>query len=288
MLFKRGRESDNVEDRREQGTGGGFPAGGRGIGIGTIALALIAAYFGVDPRLVLGLLQGVGEPPQVSAPAHAPPAGDPQTRFVSMVLADTEDTWRELFNQSGRQYQDPKLVLFRHATQTGCGLGRDAMGPFYCPLDHKVYIDLAFYGDLQDRFGAPGDFAQAYVIAHEIGHHVQNLLGISDQVHAAQQRSGERQANQLSVRLELQADCLAGVWANHANRVRQVLEAGDIEEGLRAASAIGDDRLQQQAQGYAVPESFTHGTSAQRVAWFKRGLETGAMKTCDTFSAARI
>jgi predicted metalloprotease len=281
MLFRRGRESENVEDRRGGGFGG-LSLGGRGIGIGTILLLLVGAYFGIDPRLILGLLGG-GAPVQVTAPAHKPPANDPEARFVSMVLADTEDTWRALFQKAGRQYQDPHLVLFTGATQTACGLGRAAMGPFYCPPDQKVYIDLSFYDDLKQRFGAPGDFAQAYVIAHEIGHHVQNLLGISDKVQAARQRMGEAQANQLSVRLELQADCLAGVWAHHADRARQVLEKGDIEEGLRAASAIGDDRLQRRTQGYVVPESFTHGTSAQRVQWFKRGIETGSVAGCDTF-----
>ena len=282
MLFRRGRESENVEDRRGGGFGG-LSLGGRSIGIGTIlVLMLVGAYFGIDPRLILSLLGG-GAPVQVTAPAHKPPANDPEARFVSMVLADTEDTWRALFQKAGRQYQDPHLVLFTGATQTACGLGRAAMGPFYCPPDQKVYIDLSFYDDLKQRFGAPGDFAQAYVIAHEIGHHVQNLLGISDKVQAARQRMGEAQANQLSVRLELQADCLAGVWAHHADRARQVLEKGDIEEGLRAASAIGDDRLQRRTQGYVVPESFTHGTSAQRVQWFKRGIETGSVAGCDTF-----
>ncbi|MGZ8217819.1 KPN_02809 family neutral zinc metallopeptidase [Methylomagnum sp.] len=288
MLFRGGRESDNVEDRRGEGSGGGFSIGGRGIGIGTILAMLVAAYFGVDPRIVLSLLEGGGAPThQVSAPAHKPPANDAEAKFIAMVLADTEETWQALFRQAGRQYQDPSLVLFTHATPTACGLGKSAMGPFYCPPDQKVYIDLSFYDDLKRRFGAPGDFAQAYVIAHEVGHHVQNLLGISGKVHAAQQRSSPAQANQFSVRLELQADCFAGVWAHHADRARQVLEQGDIEEGLRAASAIGDDRLQKQAQGYAVPESFTHGTSAQRVQWFKRGIQTGSVKGCDTFGTGK-
>jgi hypothetical protein len=206
-------------------------------------------------------------------------------RFVSKVLADTEDTWRAIFRQAGRQYQDPKLVLFTGATPTACGTGQTAMGPFYCPGDQKVYIDLAFYQDLKVRFKAPGDFAQAYVIAHEVGHHVQHLLGISDKVQSARSRATQAQANALSVRLELQADCLAGVWAHHADRVRNILEAGDIEEALTAASAIGDDRLQQQARGYAVPDTFTHGTSAERVRWFKRGIEAGTLKQCNTFEA---
>lgn len=289
MLFRRGRESENVEDRRGQGSGG-FPVGGRGIGIGTILAVLVAMYFGVDPRIVLGLLGAGGGGPesQVSAPAQKPPADDPEARFVSMVLADTEDTWTDLFRQGGRQYREPRLVLFSGATPTACGMGRSAMGPFYCPPDQKVYIDLGFYDELKHKFGASGDFAQAYVIAHEIGHHVQNLLGIADQVRAAQQRVGEAQGNQLQVLMELQADCLAGVWAHHADKARQVLEHGDIEEGLRAAAAIGDDRIQKRTQGYTVPESFTHGTSAQRVEWFKRGIDTGDLAACDTFKAANL
>ena len=205
-----------------------------------------------------------------------------------MVLADTEDTWGELFKAGGRTYVDPKLVLFSGAVQSACGFAQAAVGPFYCPADQKVYIDLSFYRDLRDRFHAPGDFAEAYVIAHEVGHHVQNLLGISDKVHAAQERGSEAQANALSVRLELQADCLAGVWAYHANRARHILEAGDVEEGLNAASQIGDDRMQMRARGYVSPESFTHGSSEQRVRWFKRGLESGSTKSCDTFAVAQL
>lgn len=290
MRLDEERESSNVEDRRGEGAGrGGFPIGGRSIGIGTIVLALVAMYFGVDPSFVLNMA-GAPEPAsQVQqAPAGKPPADDAQARFVSQVLADTEDTWSELFRRAGKTYQAPKLVLYSGATQSTCGVGQAAMGPFYCPLDQKVYIDLSFYKDLQTRFRAPGDFAQAYVIAHEIGHHVQNLLGISDNVDGMRRRMSEAQANQLSVRLELQADCLAGIWAQHANRTRNIIEAGDIEEGLNAATAIGDDRLQQQSRGYAVPESFTHGTSAQRVRWFKRGLEGGDLKGCDTFSVAQL
>lgn len=286
------RESDNIEDRRgEDSGGGGFGIGGRSIGIGTVVLALAASYFfGIDPSVILGLGSRVPSPaPQAQqAPAHKPPANDEAVRFVSHVLADTEDTWRQLFASAGKTYQDPKLVLFSGATRTGCGLGQAAMGPFYCPADQKLYIDLSFYRDLKERFHAPGDFAQAYVIAHEVGHHVQNLLGISAKVDAARSRAGERQANDLSVRLELQADCLAGVWAFHANRARNILEQGDIEEALNAATAIGDDRLQQQSRGYAVPESFTHGTSAQRVRWFKRGIDSGDLKQCNTFETARL
>ena len=279
------RESDNVEDRRGEGGRGGFGVG-RGVGIGTIVLALAASYFfGIDPTVILGLFSGAGSPVVQSVPAHKPPANDEMARFVSKVLADTEDTWRTIFRQAGRQYQDPKLVLFTGATPTACGTGQTATGPFYCPLDQKVYIDLAFYQDLKVRFKAPGDFAQAYVIAHEVGHHVQHLLGISDKVQAARSRASQTQANALSVRLELQADCLAGVWAHHADRMRNILDAGDIEEALTAASAIGDDRLQQQTRGYAVPDTFTHGTSADRVRWFRRGNESGTLKQCDTFAA---
>ena len=279
------RESENVEDRRGEGGRGGFGVG-RGVGIGTIVLALAASYFfGIDPTVILGLFSGAGSPVVQSVPAHKPPANDEMARFVSKVLADTEDTWRTIFRQAGRQYQDPKLVLFTGATPTACGTGQTATGPFYCPLDQKVYIDLAFYQDLKVRFKAPGDFAQAYVIAHEVGHHVQHLLGISDKVQAARSRASQTQANALSVRLELQADCLAGVWAHHADRMRNILDAGDIEEALTAASAIGDDRLQQQTRGYAVPDTFTHGTSADRVRWFRRGNESGTLKQCDTFAA---
>jgi len=284
------RESDNVEDRRDEagfGGGGGFGVG-RGVGIGTVIIALVASYFlGLDPSVMLGLFSGGGVPAPQQVTARRPPANDPMAVFVSKVLADTEDTWRVIFEQSGRPYQDPKLVLFTGATPTACGTGQTATGPFYCPLDQKVYIDLAFYQDLRNRYRAPGDFAQAYVIAHEVGHHVQHLLGILDKVQAARSRAGEAQANALSVRLELQADCLAGIWAYHAGRTRNILEAGDIEEGLAAASAIGDDRMQQQARGYVVPDSFTHGTSAQRVTWFKRGIESGDFGQCNTFEMRR-
>jgi predicted metalloprotease len=279
------RESENVEDRRDEvgRSSGGFGIG-RGVGVGTVIIALVASYFlGIDPSVMLSLFSGGGAPAPQSAPAHKPPAGDEMAVFVSKVLADTEDAWRVIFRQTDRQYQDPKLVLFTGATPTACGTGQTATGPFYCPLDQKVYIDLAFYRDLKTRFKAPGDFAQAYVIAHEVGHHVQNLLGIMDKVQAAQRRAGESQANALSVRLELQADCFAGVWAYHADRARNILEAGDIEEALNAASAIGDDRVQQQARGYVVPDTFTHGSSAQRVRWFRRGIESGDVSQCNTF-----
>ena len=291
MLFRRGRESDNVEDRREQRSGGFSPGGGRGIGLGTVLLVLVGMYFGIDPRVVLTLVNGgaaISQPPQAPSPGAKPAAGDAEARFVSMVLADTEDTWSELFQRAGLRYQNPGLVLFSGVTPTSCGMGQSAMGPFYCPPDRKVYIDLRFYDELRRRFGAPGDFAQAYVIAHEIGHHVQNLLGIADKVSSLQARVDKVQANRLSVKMELQADCLAGVWAKNADQARQILEHGDIEEGLRAASAIGDDEIQRRTQGYVRPDAFTHGTSAQRVAWFKRGLDSGEMKACDTFAAERI
>ena len=282
MRFDNSRESSNVEDRR--GGGGGLPVGGKGIGIGTIVLALVAMYFGVDPSVVLN--QAVESPaPRATSRQAAPPANDAESKFIRHVLGETEDTWQQIFRQNGKQYVEPTLVLFTGATRTACGVGQAAMGPFYCPGDQKVYIDLAFYQELKTRFKAPGDFAQAYVIAHEVGHHVQNLLGISDKVQAARQRAGEREANSLSVRLELQADCLAGVWAKNADAARGILEAGDVEEALRAATAIGDDTLQKQAQGYAVPDSFTHGSADQRTRWFRRGMESGQLAACNTFQA---
>jgi predicted metalloprotease len=298
MKWEGQRQSDNVEDRREGGGGGGGLGGGSGrgiggrsVGLGTVAIALVAGWiFGINPLTVLGLLDGGGaaQPaPQVQQ-APAPPPQDPMGRFVSTVLADTEDVWRQLFQAQGGQYQDPTLVLFRGATPTACGTGQTAMGPFYCPGDQKVYIDLAFYQTLRDKLGAPGDFAQAYVIAHEVGHHVQNLLGITAKLDAQRGRIPEARMNALSVRLELQADCLAGVWAHHAQRSRQVLEQGDVEEALNAAAQIGDDRLQRQAGGNVRPESFTHGTSAQRVAWFKRGIAGGRMAECNTFDARQL
>jgi predicted metalloprotease len=289
MRFDRGRQSENIEDRRGQGVGaGGMRFGGRGrIGIGTIVLALVALYFGVDPGVILNQLATEPVPAQQSAPAGAMPE-DEMARFVSMVLADTEDTWHALFRAAGRAYVEPRLVLFSGATSTACGTGQAAMGPFYCPGDQKLYIDLAFYDELRTRFSAPGDFAQAYVIAHEVGHHVQNLLGISAKVASQRQRLPQPEANRLSVMLELQADCLAGVWAHHADRARQVLEAGDVDEALNAATATGNDRLQQQARGFAVPDSFTHGSSAQRVRWFQTGLQQGQVAACNTFAAARL
>lgn len=288
MKWEGNRESENVEDRR--GGGGGFGLGGRSIGIGTIAIALAASFFfGIDPGTVLSMLTGGSPASQVEqGPARQPPANDQMARFVSTVLADTEDTWNEIFRASGANYRPPKLVLFSGQTPTACGTGQSAAGPFYCPGDQKVYIDLNFYKLMQQRFKVSGEFAQAYVIAHEVGHHVQNLMGIMQKVDGLRRRSSETQANALSVRVELQADCFAGVWAKHANQARSILEAGDVETALNAATAIGDDALQRQSQGHVVPDSFTHGTSAQRVRWFKRGIESGEVSACNTFEAKAL
>jgi hypothetical protein len=258
-----------------------------------LVVLLVGAWlFGADPMTLLSILVDGGGGSSIQVPdasmqggAPAPAGNDEGAQFVSVVLADTEDTWTQIFATGGERYVPPKLVLFTDKVRSACGMAQSAMGPFYCPNDQKVYIDLGFYRELRERFQAPGDFAQAYVIAHEIGHHVQTLLGTSQQVHQAQQQASQQQANALSVQLELQADCYAGVWAHHANRSRQLLEEGDVEEGLNAASAIGDDNIQRQTQGTVVPESFTHGSSEQRVSWFRRGLESGSMKNCDTFAA---
>jgi uncharacterized protein len=286
MRWEGNRESDNVEDRR----GSSFGLGGRSVGLGTIAIALVLSWaLGISPTTVLSLL--TGGPANMSAvqqPAQRPPADDQMARFVSTVLADTEDTWKTLFRAQGANYVEPRLVLFSNMTPTACGTGQSAAGPFYCPGDQKIYIDLGFYRLMQERFRVSGEFAQAYVIAHEVGHHVQHLMGITDQVDRARQRMSETQANALSVRLELQADCFAGVWAHHADRARSILEAGDVEAALNAASAIGDDALQRQSQGQVVPDSFTHGTSEQRVRWFKRGIESGEVNACNTFEARRL
>jgi predicted metalloprotease len=275
-----GPGSSNVEDRRGQGAGGRGLIGG---GIGAILLVVVGMLFGIDPRVMLGLADGLQ---QIQAPAETPgKAGAPTDemgRFVAVVLGDTEKTWNMLFQQLGRDYQEPRLVLFTGATPTACGTGQAAMGPFYCPLDQRLYIDLAFYQQLRERFRAPGDFAQAYVIAHEVGHHVQNQLGIMQKMDAWRQRVSETQYNALSVRLELQADCLAGVWAHHANN-RQLLEAGDVEEAMTAAAAIGDDTIQRRTQGRVVPESFTHGSSEQRMRWFMTGMKAGQIAACNTF-----
>ncbi|MDB5766022.1 MAG: hypothetical protein JWQ61_836 [Collimonas fungivorans] len=292
MKWEGNRESDNVEDRRSDGGGGGGFGGGRSIGLGTIAIALVASYFfGVSPSTVLSLLSGgpVSQPQSQQAPNRtAPTAEDRQTKFVRTVLADTEDVWTQIFRANGKTYPAPTLVLFSGATQTACGTGQTASGPFYCPGDRKVYIDLSFYQLMQQRFHVSGEFAQAYVIAHEVGHHVQNLMGIMDKVNSAERQMSKAQANAMSVRLELQADCLAGVWAFHANQARSILEQGDVEGALNAATAIGDDALQKQEQGYVVPDSFTHGTSAQRVRWFKQGVSSGEVKSCNTFEVKTL
>jgi predicted metalloprotease len=289
MKWEGNRQSDNVEDARDSGGGrrGVRLGGGRGIGLGTIAIALVAGWvFGINPMTVLGVLGGGGlggtETVQ-QEPAGAPPANDTMARFVSTVLADTEDVWREQFQRAGKTYREPKLRLFRGSEPTACGRGEAAMGPFYCPGDEKVYIDLSFYETMRTRMGAPGDFAQAYVIAHEVGHHVQHLMGITAKVDARRGRVSEAEQNALSVRLELQADCFAGIWAHHAQAARQILEQGDLEEALNAASQIGDDTLQRQSQGTVRPETFTHGSSAQRVRWFKVGLQSGNLNQCQTF-----
>lgn len=290
MKWEGNRESDNVEDRRGGGGGGGGGIGGRSIGIGTVVIALVASYFfGVSPGTVINVLSG-GGPAQTSSqgPATAPPADDKEARFVSTVLADTEDTWSAIFQKAGQTYAKPRLVLFSGRTQTACGTGQTASGPFYCPGDKKIYIDLTFYRMMQERYRVSGEFAQAYVIAHEVGHHVQNLMGIMDKADQIRSSGSQTQANAMSVRMELQADCFAGVWAKNADKARSILESGDVEAALNAASAIGDDALQKQAQGYVVPDSFTHGSSAQRVRWFKRGLESGQVSACNTFDAKTL
>lgn len=265
-----------------------MPGGFKGGGIAILLLALVGMYFGIDPSVILNLGGQMGGE-QPSSPEYTPTAEENRLAdFVAVVLADTEDTWHQQFQQLGGSYAEPTLVLFSGAVQSACGFAQAAMGPFYCPGDRKVYIDLSFYQDLKEKMNAPGDFAQAYVIAHEVGHHVQNLLGISDKVHAARRQLSETEYNQLSVRLELQADCMAGVWAHHADRSRQVVEPGDIDEALNAASQIGDDRLQQQSRGYVTPDSFTHGTSQQRAHWFKLGYAQGDFNSCDTFAAKQI
>ncbi len=282
MRWKDQRRSENVEDRRGL-TPAGIAIGG---GIGTLLIALVAIFFGADPRQVLNLIQQNN--PQAApnqGEVKASPEEEEQKEFVSTVLADTEDVWTEVFRKSNKEYQKPTLVLFRQQVESACGVASSAVGPFYCPGDAKVYLDLAFFEELDRKFQAPGDFARAYVVAHEIGHHVQNLLGISSKIHDEQTRSSKTEANALSVRLELQADFLAGVWAHHAQRSRQILESGDVEAGLNAAAAIGDDKLQLEAQGRIRPDAFTHGTSEQRVSWFKKGLQTGDINQGDTFNS---
>jgi hypothetical protein len=294
MKWEGQEQSRNVEDRRGTGggPGGGLPRiGGRGIGLGTIVIALVAGWiFGINPLTVLGLLGGggidAGGPVQQAPVPRSQPA-DRGGAFVSTVLRDTEVVWQQLFAAGGERYREPTLVLFDGATRTACGLGQSASGPFYCPGDGKVYIDLSFFRQLE-RMGAPGDFAQAYVVAHEVGHHVQNLLGITGKVDAMRGRVSQAQMNAMSVRVELQADCLAGVWTHHSQKGKGWLEAGDVEEALNAASRIGDDTLQRQSQGSVVPETFTHGTSQQRMTWFRRGLDGGRVAQCNTFDAQRL
>lgn len=324
MRWRGQRESQNVDDRRGERGGFGFPFPGGGVrfpsgggggrgggGIGIVGLLIILGlmlFFGVDPSVIMQGGRPGGDvtnfpdirlpqqrPDSTNFPAPSqpgPPVNRPRSaaeddlkQFVSVVLGTTEDVWEDLFARYGRRYSEPKLVLFTGGVRSGCGTGLAQMGPFYCPLDQKVYIDLDFYRELRDRFRAPGDMAQAYVIAHEIGHHVQKLLGIADQVQALKSRASERQANAIQVRMELQADCFAGIWANRADETKNLIEPGDIEEALNAASAIGDDRIQRQTQGYVVPDAFTHGSSEQRVRWFKRGYQSGKLEACDTFNA---
>ncbi|TCZ65519.1 KPN_02809 family neutral zinc metallopeptidase [Roseicella aquatilis] len=292
MRLEGERESRNVEDRRGggfRGGGGGFPVRIAGGGIGTVVLIVLALAFGVDPRV---LLSGGGEAPQsqVTQRQETPASGqeDGPRRFVAQVLATTEDAWNDIFRSAGRQYDPPNLVLFSGGTQSACGFAQTAVGPFYCPADRKVYLDLAFFRDMEQKLGAPGEFARAYVIAHEVGHHVQNLLGILRRVEQERRGMDEAESNALQVRIELQADCLAGIWANRTEQMRRILEPGDLESGIGAAAAVGDDRLQRRAQGYVVPESFTHGSSAQRVRWFRTGLESGDLRRCDTFGTNRL
>jgi predicted metalloprotease len=283
MLWQGRRESDNVEDARGSGGGGRIVLGG---GIGTVILVVLYLFLGGNPQALFDAQQQTQLPQTAQFDNQAP--RDEASKFVAVVLADTEDAWHAVFRRMGAQYEEPKLVLFTDQTRSGCGFASGATGPFYRPEDRRVYIDLGFFHELQNRLGAGGDFAEAYVIAHEVGHHVQNLLGISDRVQAARRRVSEAEYNRLSVRLELQADFLAGVWARYADRVKHVVEAGDIEEAMRAASAVGDDRLQYRSRGYVVPDSFTHGTSEQRVRWFRLGYETGDLRHGDTFNAPEL
>ena len=286
MRWQDGRRSTNVEDRR----GSRIPGRVKGGSIGILLLALVGMYFGIDPSIILNMGESVqvSQPGQSGAPVEQTEEDRQLAEFVSVVLADTEDVWKEQFRAAGQTYAEPNLVLFSGAVQSACGFAEAAMGPFYCPGDGKVYIDLSFYRELKRNMNAPGDFAQAYVIAHEVCHHVQNLLGLSRQMEAMRRQVSKTEYNRLSVKMELQADCFAGLWAHHAHRARQVVEPGDIDEALNAASQIGDDRLQKQQRGYVTPDSFTHGSSAQRVNWFQRGYQTGRFDNCDTFNAASL
>lgn len=286
MRWEDERRSENIEDRR------GMSFGGPGVrlgGLGVVVVLAVSLFTGIDPGALLGMLEGGAPTQQVQqVPTGAPSANDRQADFVAAVLGSTEDTWGRIFADRGARYEPPRLVLFDNATPSACGMGQAAMGPFYCPGDRKVYIDLHFFRELDQRFGAPGDFARAYVVAHEVGHHVQNLVGTAEKVDRARARGSRGGANSLQVRMELQADCYAGVWARNADQSRKLLEPGDVEEGLRAAAAIGDDTLQRQAQGRVAPESWTHGSSAQRVRWFRTGYDSGQLESCNTFSAAQL
>ena len=289
MRWEGNRQSGNVEDRRAGGGGGGFGFGGKSIGIGTIVIALLAwGVFGINPLTTIGVLGGAGSQVSQPAPGQAPPANDQAAAFVSTVLASTEDTWTQIFRQGGAQYREPRLVLFRGATRTACGMGQSAMGPFYCPADQTVYLDMEFFETLQRQLNAPGEFARAYVIAHEVGHHVQTLLGTTGKVDSLRGRVSERENNALSVRMELQADCFAGIWANKSQQAKNWLEQGDLESAMNAAARIGDDHLQRQQTGMVRPDTFTHGSSAQRQRWFAQGFKTGSVQACDTFNAQSL
>ena len=288
MRWEGNRQSDNVEDRRGSGGGGGG-FGGRSIGIGTVVVALIGwGVFGINPLTTIGVLGGAGSQVSQPAPGQAPPANDQAAAFVSTVLASTEDAWTQIFRQGGAQYREPRLVLFRGATRTACGMGQSAMGPFYCPADQTVYLDMEFFDTLQRQLNAPGEFARAYVIAHEVGHHVQTLLGTTGKVDSLRGRVSERENNALSVRMELQADCFAGIWANKSQQAKNWLEQGDLESAMNAAARIGDDHLQRQQTGMVRPDTFTHGSSAQRQRWFAQGFKTGSVQACDTFNAQSL
>lgn len=287
MKWRNRRSSSNIEDRRSSGA---VRSGKKLGGLSVLGITLVSMYFGLDPKIILGLIDNSTSRTSTTQQSTYQPSAEQQqlAEFVSVVLADTEDTWHRLFQQQGMRYEEPKLVLFSDSVASACGHAQASMGPFYCPGDHKVYIDLGFYQQLKTQHNAPGDFAQAYVIAHEVGHHIQTILGISQEVRKAQRGLDSIQANQLSVKLELQADCYAGLWAHDTEKAKQILEQGDIAEALNAASAIGDDRLQKQARGYASPESFTHGSSEQRVRWFKQGFTDGTIAGCNTFAAAPL
>jgi len=287
MRWRDQRQSDNVEDRRGMSIPRGAKIGGIG-GLGLLAIVVIGMFLGIDPTVLLQSVPDIQSPSVSVQPGDRPAVNDEQRQFVAVVLGETEDVWHEAFQKMGRTYQPPMLVLYSEAVESACGMAGSAVGPFYCPSDHKVYLDLSFFEDLRTRFGASGDFAEAYVIAHEVGHHVQTLLGISGKVNELMERASPSERNKLSVRMELQADCFSGVWARQADESRQILEAGDIEEALNAASQIGDDRIQRRTQGHVVPDAFTHGSAAQRVRWFKLGFETGNPQACDTFNTNQL